>query len=115
MGIGLHIELEEVGHQVILRIDGRLDAAAAPLLEKKLLQLIGEKRHILLLDMSSVEYMSSGGIRVLLAIAKKLQAVKGDLSLFSLTEEVEEMIKEAGFERILHIFASEKEALKRNL
>ena len=41
MGIGLRIELEEIEHRVILRIDGRLDAASAPILERKINSLNG--------------------------------------------------------------------------
>jgi anti-anti-sigma factor len=113
MGIGLQIDLEEVGRQIILRIDGRLDAAAAPILEKKVNGLIDENHYHLLFDMSNVDYMSSAALRVFLAMSKKVHGKKGDLILFSLTDDVEEIVKMAGFDRILHTAANEKEALQR--
>lgn len=112
MGVGLHIELEEIENRLILRIDGRLDAASAPLLERKINQLIEEEKHLLALDFSRVDYLSSAGLRVLLSETKKLKAKKGGLVLFSLGDDVMEVIKMAGFEKILHIFSSEKEALQ---
>jgi len=112
MGVGLHIQLEEIEHRVILRIDGRLDAASAPILERKMANLIEENHHLLLLDFSRVDYLSSAGMRVLLSATKKLKAQKGSLILFSVADDVGEIIKMAGFDKILHICSSEKEALQ---
>jgi len=112
MGVGLRIELEEIEHRVILRLDGRLDAASSPILERKISSLIEEDHYHLLLDFSRVDYLSSAGMRVLLSATKKLMSKKGALVLFSLSEDVNEVIKMAGFDKILRIFSSEKEALQ---
>lgn len=112
MGVGLSIELEEIEHRVILRLDGRIDAASAPILERKLNSLVEEDHLYLLLDFSRVDYLSSAGMRVLLSVSKKLQVKKGNLVLFSIGEEVFEVIKMAGFDKILRIFSNEKEALQ---
>lgn len=112
MGVGLRIELEEIEHRVILRIDGRLDAASAPILERKINSLIDEDHYHLILDFTRVDYLSSAGMRVLLSATKKLKSKKGALILFSLVDDVSEVIKMAGFDKILHICSSEKEALQ---
>lgn len=112
MGVGLRIDLEEIEHRVILRLQGRLDVASSPLLERKLSNLIEEEHTHLLLDFSRIDYLSSAGMRVLLAAAKKLTSKKGELVLFSLTDEVSEVIKMAGFDKIFSIVSSEKEALQ---
>ncbi len=112
MGVGLRIELEEIEHRVILRIDGRLDAASAPILERKINSLIDEDHYHLILDFTRVDYLSSAGMRVLLSATKKLKSKKGALILYSLVDDVSEVIKMAGFDKILHICSSEKEALQ---
>lgn len=112
MTLGLHISLEEVEEKVILRLEGRIDAATSPTLEHKIQKLIDEGRFQLLLDFTDVEYLSSAGMRVLLASLKKAKAKKGLLALFSVTEDVGEIIRLAGFDKILHIFANEQEALQ---
>ncbi len=114
MGVGLRIQLEEIEHRVILRIDGRVDAASAPILERKINSLIEEDHYLLILDFSQIDYLSSAGMRVLLSATKKLKSKKGRLILFSVADEVEEIIKMAGFDKILHICSSEKEALQFN-
>jgi len=115
MGVGLNIGLETVDQKVILRIDGRLDASSAPILEKKLNSLIEENHNYLLLDFTRVSYLSSAGMRVLLSASKRTKAKGGIVLLFALGEEVAEIIRMAGFDRILHIFSSEKEAFQFRL
>lgn len=112
MRVGLHIDLEEIEDRVILRIDGRIDAATVTVLERKINTLLDEKHYNLLLDFTRVDYLSSAGMRILLSMSKKLKTKKGSFVLFSLNDEVEEIIKMAGFDKILHICASEKEALQ---
>jgi anti-anti-sigma factor len=112
MSVGLQIELEEIEHRVILRLDGRLDAATSPILERKVNGLIEEDHHFLLLDFSLVDYLSSAGMRVLLSTTKKLKGKRGHLILFAASEDLMEIIKMAGFEKILTLCSSEKEALQ---
>lgn len=112
MGLELHIRLEEIESKVILRLEGRIDAATSPILENKIQKLIAEKRFQLLLDFTDVEYLSSAGMRVLLASLKKIKAQHGIFGIFSVTEDVGEIIRLAGFDKVLHIFVNEQEALQ---
>lgn len=112
MGVGLQIDLEEIEHRVILRIDGRIDASTTSILERKLDTLMNDGHHYLLLDFSQVDYLSSAGMRLLLSASKKLKAKKGALVLFSLNDEVSEILKMAGFDKILHLCPNEKEAIQ---
>jgi anti-sigma B factor antagonist len=115
MGQGLRIKLETVDKKIILHLDGRLDASSSSVLEEKLHQLIKEKHIYLLLDFALVHYLSSAGLRVLLSAFRELKEKKGCLLVFSMTEEVAEIVRMAGFDRILHIFPSEKEAFQFHL
>lgn len=110
--MALKIDIEKVGKGVILRIEGRLDAPSTPSLEKEIQKLLQEDETHLLLDFTQVDYLSSAGMRLLLALTKKLKAKHGVVCLYSLSDEVREIIKLAGFEKILHLSETEKEALK---
>lgn len=112
MGLGLQISLEEIEDRLILRIDGRLDATSSPILERKLGSLIEEKYRYLLLDFTQVEYLSSAGMRILLSASKKLKEKKGYLLVFSANDDVAEIIRMAGFEKVLHLCSTEKDALQ---
>lgn len=108
----LKVELEQFGGKIVLRVEGRLDAASTPILEKKIRSLLQEGQHYLAVDFSSVEYLSSAGMRLLLSITKDLKGKQGELVLFAIDDPVLEIIKMAGFENLFHICKTEKEALQ---
>ncbi len=109
--MSLQITLDEKGEAKILRIDGRLDAVSSSQLDEKLTQLIDQGCKLILVDFSKVEYLSSAGMRVMLSNSKKMVTNQGQLIFFQINEEVMEIIKMAGFEKILMIRSSESQAL----
>lgn len=94
----------------ILAIAGRIDTATAPALEQAINQEIEHQHRKILLDFSSVSYISSGGLRVLLATAKKLKNPGDRFALCCLSPEVMKILKLAGFTSIFSISLSEGEA-----
>ena len=112
MVYGLEVNLEEVEKNIILRLNGRIDAASSAILEKKINRLVEDNHIVLLLDFAMVEYLSSAGMRLLLSTTKNLAAKEGRLIIFNITDDVFEVIKMAGFERILNICKTEQEALQ---
>ncbi len=111
MVIGLSIAEEPREGKWILRVEGRLDANASPLMEKKVNELIEASYHRILIDFSKLEYLSSAGLRQLLSATKRLKALGGQLVLCRITDEVMGIIKMAGFDRVLNIFSNEEDAL----
>ena len=95
----------------ILHITGRIDTATAPELEQAINKEIGNGNRKILLNFSAVSYISSGGLRVLLATAKKLKNPGDHYALSSLSAEVLKILKLAGFTTIFSISPSEGEAL----
>ncbi|MEN9655001.1 MAG: putative sigma regulatory factor [Chlamydiota bacterium] len=112
---GLHIHLEQIENRVVLRLEGRMDAGNCPTLGKKIESLLNEGHQQLLIDFAKIDYLSSAGLRVILSAAKRLKAKEGYLLLFSLSVEAEEVIKMAGFDKLLYIVPNEKEALQFRL
>ncbi len=95
----------------IVSVIGRIDTVSAPELEQAIHQIIENGRRKILLDFSRVSYISSGGLRVLLATAKRLKDPGDRYGLCCLSGEVHKVIRLAGFTSIFSIFASEGEAL----
>jgi len=95
----------------VLSVNGRIDTSAAPELEQAITREIGQGNRKILLDFSGVPYISSGGLRVILATAKKLKQPGDKFGLCSLSPEVFKILKLAGFTTIFSIYPSEREAL----
>jgi anti-sigma B factor antagonist len=97
---------------VVLELKGRLDTLSSSELEKKLSDLIAQKEHKFVLDFSQLDFISSSGLRVLLAAGKQLKSVSGKMVLCALKEHVKEVFDVAGFTMLFSIFPSKEIALK---
>ena len=95
------IEIKKNAAETVIRIAARLDTITAPALDKAINEDIGETRN-LILDMKSLEYISSAGLRVLLGAQKKMQKI-GSMKVVNVCEEVMEVFEMTGFADILVI------------
>jgi anti-sigma B factor antagonist len=95
------IEIKKTTNELVLEIMGRLDTITAPALEKSINENLGEITS-LILDLKSLEYISSAGLRVLLAAQKKIQQI-GAMKVINVCDEVMEVFEMTGFADILTI------------
>ena len=95
------IEIKKTAVESTIRIAGRLDTITAPTLDKTINEEIGDTKN-LILDMKSLEYISSAGLRVLLGAQKKMQKI-GSMKVTNVCEEVMEVFEMTGFADILVI------------
>jgi anti-sigma B factor antagonist len=84
-----------------VKVEGRLDTATAPELEKELEEVLGEAEE-LVFDFEGLEYMSSAGLRILLATQKKMSA-KGGMKVTNVNDVISEIFEITGFSDILTI------------
>ena len=90
----------------VISLKGRLDAVTTPLLEKDLTELMAGGERFLVLNLRDLEYISSAGLRTILAVTKRLRAKQGKLLLASLKSVVREVFDISGFSSIIPIFES---------
>lgn len=90
-------------------IQGRLDALTAPEFELAL-QELSEQDKVVLIDTSKLDYISSAGLRVFLALTKQSKQMDRTLVIHSLQEAVLRVFRVSGFEKILTLCATESEA-----
>ena len=110
--VAIKIREEKIKGNPVLKVEGRIDAASAATLGARLDGHLEKGASKILIDCSKIEYLSSAGMRILLSTNKRLQDAGGFLGLYSLREGVSEIIKIAGFEKIITIFADEKEVIQ---
>lgn len=89
------------GEKLTLALTGRLDTNSSPALEAELKQSVGGVKE-LIFDFSGVEYISSAGLRILLA-AQKVMNRQGGMKLIGVNEDVMEVFEITGFSDILTI------------
>jgi anti-sigma B factor antagonist len=101
----MEISTKELKRVILVSPVGRVDHQTAPELQKTLDDLINQGQFKLVLDMSGVNYMSSAGLRVLLAARKAVKRWnRGDLRLAHLQPYVRDTLELVGFTRIFEIY-----------
>ncbi len=89
------------GEKLTLALAGRLDTNSSPALEAELKQSVSGVKE-LIFDFSEVEYISSAGLRILLA-AQKVMNRQGSMKLIGVSADVMEVFEITGFSDILTI------------
>ena len=94
----------------IIEFSGNLDTATSPEVEKTINECIENGDLKFIFNFENTKYMSSSGLRVLLATAKKLKN-RGELRISNLNTVIEEVFDISGFSSILNVYKSQEEAL----
>ena len=89
------------GTELTVAIAGRLDTTTAPQLEAEFKQSINGVEK-LVLDFAALEYLSSAGLRVLLA-AQKVMNKQGEMIIKNVNETISEIFEVTGFSDVLTI------------
>lgn len=89
------------GTKLTISLEGRLDTTTAPLLEAELKHSVGDTTE-LVFDFEKLEYISSAGLRVLLA-AQKVMNRQGNMVIRNVNETIAEVFEVTGFVDILTI------------
>jgi len=95
----------------IVSVSGRIDGTTSKDLETILNELIDQNKSEIVLDLEGVVYISSVGLRVLLATQKKVRPKMGDVKLVSLQPFVREVFEMTGFTKLFSIYPNRGEAL----
>ena len=104
------IEREE-GEVRVLSLVGRLDTNTTPDAEAQINSVLDSGTNKLLINFEKIDYVSSAGLRLLLATAKRLRGSAGELRITCLNETVQEVFDISGFASILTVLPTEQEAL----
>lgn len=96
--MAFRVELHERPGMAILELEGDLDSSTAPVFREKVEEATGTDPAQLVVDLTSLEYLSSAGLRVLVFARQKM----GDgvaLVLVGAREAVAETIRLTGFDQ----------------
>ena len=96
---------------VIVAVTGRMDALVAPQFDKQLETLMEEGVARIIIDFKDLEYISSAGLQIILASAKKMEEVNGEIVLLHLKDAVKEVFEISGFDMIFRVFDDQDAAL----
>lgn len=97
---------------LILNIKGKIDIISKDKFHKKLIEFIQKGFVKIILDCSSLDYISSAGIRVLYHLVKDLEEKNGKIILASPNSSIQEVFEIINLTEDFQVFKNIEEAVK---
>lgn len=107
----LEIHTKQMGEVLVVALEGELDAYWADETQRELWDCLERGHHRLVLDLSRLTFMSSAGLRVLLQLHKRVEALGGQVHMASLQPFVRKVLAISGVDRVLSLFDAVDQAL----
>lgn len=98
----MNIQKKQNDTELTIALAGRLDTNTAPLLEHELEHLAQDEIKHLYFDFSELEYISSAGLRILLAMQKTMSKI-GSMKVTNVNAQIMEAFDITGFSDFLTI------------
>ena len=94
----------------LVTISGRLDQSQSDLLQTLLHNLLEDGHLELIIDLTEVSYINSGGLRCLVTGWREANKLGGQLVLSCLNSRISEIFSTVGFDKVFHIFDTREQA-----
>jgi anti-sigma B factor antagonist len=108
----MKLSCSKSGPATVIKVEDRMDAQSCLEFEKACNRLVDEGEKLLVIDLGSLNYVSSAGLRSFLALAKRLRETGGALRLCGLGGIVKQVFDTAGLTSVFPIFDSVDAAAK---
>ncbi len=99
----MDINYVKEGEITIVTVNGRLDANTAPVADKTIKKILKRDCLRMIFDFSTMDYLSSGGLKVILGATKELRRKDGQIILCSLSKFVKEIFEVSGLNSLIPI------------
>ena len=90
-------KVEDIDGKLVAVLEGEFDTAAAAEVEAALQPLFKNNEKDIVMDCTTLEYIASSGLRILLAILKKAKASGHRMILKNVNEDILSVFKMTGF------------------
>ena len=98
----MNIDFLKDGTTLTVKPVGRLDTATSPELERRMQPEMQGMKDIIM-DLEKVDYISSGGLRVLLAVEQEMEETDGSMKVIHVNPHIMEIFEITGFLDLLTI------------
>ena len=99
----MEINIQNNSNGLTASLVGRLDTPAAVNAQKDFQSLIENADKTIVLDCTHLEYISSSGLRLFLAVRKEAQSKNGKVIIENINEEIRKVFMMTGFFNLFDI------------
>jgi anti-anti-sigma factor len=110
----MEVTNKTIGEAIVFYIDGDLTTNQSPEAESEINRILEcSECKLVVINVENVNFIASTGLRIILAIGKRLKASGGELVVCSMNQTTKSVFKMSGFTKIFRIFDTEQEALQQ--
>jgi anti-sigma B factor antagonist len=110
MELGLDVD-ESHPPYIVLSVKGEVDVYTAPRLREKLVELVSQGKHQIIVDLEGVDFLDSTGLGVLVGGLKRLRSHDGDLGLVCTQHRIMKVFEITGLTKVFSIHDSVEAAV----
>ena len=107
----LGLEVSERGGWVVLAVTGEVDVATAPRLRERLVSLVADGHHRIVVDLDGVDFLDSTGLGVLVGALKRVRTHDGELALVCTKPRILKGFEITGLTRVFPMHESVDDAV----
>ncbi len=99
--------------RAVLSLNGKIDVGVSGDIEEVFLESLNKDKNLyFVINMENVEYISSSGFRVIIAMLRHLKENDGDLKLCCLSSSVKKIFHVIELASLFEVYETENEALE---
>ena len=99
----LDLDVTERNGVAVLAVKGEVDVYTAPRLREKLVELVTQGKHRIVVDLEGVEFLDSTGLGVLVGGLKRVRSHNGDLGLVCTQHRILKVFEITGLTKVFSI------------
>src|SRR5205085_9044125 len=107
----LGLDVTERNGYAVLAVFGEVDVYTAPHFRERLIELVSEGKHRMIVDLEGVEFLDSTGLGVLVGGLKRLRSHDGDLLLVCTQGRILKVFEITGLTKVFAIHDSVDDAV----
>lgn len=108
----MSLKIEDMGKVKVVSLSGKMDVGLSMTVETELEELVDSGTINLILEISGIEYLSSSGIRVFIAIMRKVKEKNGKIVLAQVPDTIKKILKTVDLEDLFEVYDSVDKALE---
>lgn len=107
----LGLDVTERDGWAVLAVRGEVDVYTAPRFRERLIELVSQGHHRIVVDLEGVDFLDSTGLGVLVGGLKRLRSHDGDLVLVCTQSRILKVFEITGLTKVFTIHESVDEAV----
>src|SRR6476660_8113089 len=106
----LGLDVTEKNGYAVLAVRGEVDVYTAPRLRERLVELVSQGKHQIVVNLEGVDFLDSTGLGVLVGGLKRLRSHDGDLTLVCTQHRILKVFEITGLTKVFAIHDSVDDA-----